>query len=356
MRGTGAGPALARARRPARPSEATTFGPAAVSRSAACRSHTSLPGSRAQGRGGAAAPAPAARPSRRALLGAALLFGGNAACPGCRRALALTLAGEGLPPPPDRAAFDPRDPALRAAAKLGERSAAALDAGRFGEGERLLSDLIATYSAPKYDGRPWRDYLLGRAYGDRANVRARDRARLEAALGDYDEAARLSPWDIEPALNRGVVLEAMGRPAEALAAYEAVLRVAPREPAAWNNVGNVHRDMRRYQQAEEAYCEALKISPDFFFANANLAQVLLELGEERRAELMLKGLVRKYQNFDDANASLAALLWSSRPELAEDAWSLVGNKRLYRDLEWLEKERRWTPTFLEGMQRFQALK
>ena len=203
--------------------------------------------------------------------------------------------------------------------------------------------------------RGTRDYLVGRAHGDRGNVRARDPARLEAALDDYDEAARLSPWDIEPALNRGVVLEAMGRPTDALAAYEEVLRVAPREPAAWNNVGNVHRDMRRYQQAEEAYCEALKWAPNFYFANANLAQVLKEEGEERRAELMLKGLVRKYKNFDDANASLAALLWSSRPELAEDAWSLVGNKR-YRDLEWLEKERRWTPSFLEGMQRFQALR
>lgn len=43
----------------------------------------------------------------------------------------------------------------------------------------------------------------------------------------------------DPVLNRGVVLESLGRYDEAAADYKAVLLVQPNDPAALNNLGNV---------------------------------------------------------------------------------------------------------------------
>jgi Flp pilus assembly protein TadD len=40
-------------------------------------------------------------------------------------------------------------------------------------------------------------------------------------------------------LNRGVVLESLGRYEEAASDYEAVLSAQPNDPAACNNLGNV---------------------------------------------------------------------------------------------------------------------
>jgi hypothetical protein len=35
--------------------------------------------------------------------------------------------------------------------------------------------------------------------------------KLESALADYNASIATCPWSVDPVLNRGVVLEAMGR-------------------------------------------------------------------------------------------------------------------------------------------------
>lgn len=150
--------------------------------------------------------------------------------------------------------------------------------------------------------RPWVPDVVGRAWGNRGNARARQ-GKLEAALSDYNTSIALCPWSVDPLLNRGVALEAMGRfaggwppprppggvgrsllgarvparcaparglarargpgrgcweqdgraacahgrtrlhalclpRADAAADYRAVLAAAPEDPSAWNNLGN----------------------------------------------------------------------------------------------------------------------
>jgi tetratricopeptide (TPR) repeat protein len=54
-----------------------------------------------------------------------------------------------------------------------------------------------------------------------------------------DTLTALSRYAADPVLNRGVVLESLGRYEEAASDYEAVLSAQPNDPAAWNNLGNV---------------------------------------------------------------------------------------------------------------------
>jgi len=52
--------------------------------------------------------------------------------------------------------------------------------------------------------------LVGRALSNRGNARSRQ-GKLDAALDDYGRAIRLCPWSAYPVLNRGAVLEQVGR-------------------------------------------------------------------------------------------------------------------------------------------------
>jgi tetratricopeptide (TPR) repeat protein len=56
----------------------------------------------------------------------------------------------------------------------------------------------------------WVPDLVGRAWGNRGNARSRQ-GKLEAALKDYTTAIEICPWSVDPLLNRGAVLEQMGR-------------------------------------------------------------------------------------------------------------------------------------------------
>lgn len=51
---------------------------------------------------------------------------------------------------------------------------------------------------------------VGRAWGNRGNARSRQ-GKLQEALADYNQAIIICPWSPDPVLNRGVVLEALGR-------------------------------------------------------------------------------------------------------------------------------------------------
>ena len=76
------------------------------------------------------------------------------------------------------------------------------------EEEKLLTQLIGQFDGAQYRGREWYGDILGRAYGDRGNARARQ-GKLKAALGDYDASIERAPWAADPVLNKGVALEAM---------------------------------------------------------------------------------------------------------------------------------------------------
>lgn len=57
---------------------------------------------------------------------------------------------------------------------------------------------------------PWGADIVGRAWGNRGNARSRQ-GKLQDALRDYNKAIELCPWSVDPLLNRGAVLEQLGR-------------------------------------------------------------------------------------------------------------------------------------------------
>ena len=88
---------------------------------------------------------------------------------------------------------------------------------------------------------------------------------------DYNGAIVYCPWSIDPVLNRGALLENIGRYEESIRDYRAVLRAAPEDPAAWNNLGNVTMALGKYADAILYYQEAVRLAPEFSFAAANMA-------------------------------------------------------------------------------------
>jgi tetratricopeptide (TPR) repeat protein len=69
------------------------------------------------------------------------------------------------------------------------------------------SKIIDEYGKEKAE---WVPDIMGRAYGNRGNARSRQ-GKLDAALRDYQSALDLCPWSVDPLLNRGAVLEQLGR-------------------------------------------------------------------------------------------------------------------------------------------------
>lgn len=180
--------------------------------------------------------AAAATPRRDLLLASwALLLAGQASAAPHGKAAESAAVAPATPLPlatirpelaPDQALYDAADPRLREAGGLVQQ---ALGAASIQEEERLWTEVIERFSSAE---AAWAPDLLARAWGNRGNCRSRQ-GRLGEALSDLNHSIQLAPWSPDPVLNRGVVLEAMGRFQEAAADYRAVLAAVPEDPAAW---------------------------------------------------------------------------------------------------------------------------
>ncbi len=262
---------------------------------------------------------------------------------------ALFAADIDLSLAPNQALYDAADPRLRAAALLVQD---ALNADDVRKEEALWTKIITEYSDVD---APWGADVVGRAYGNRGNSRARQ-GKLQEALTDYNTAIKLCPWSVDPVLNRGVTLEALGRFPEAIADYKAILKVAPDDPSAWNNYGNASAGLGDWQTASEGYARAAQLAPQFSFAMVNKAVADFQLGKDDIALRQLRTVLRKYPDFADARAALAAALWDAGLQAqAEEEWGRVNDPR-YRDLSWLQANRRWPPRLVRGLTAFLGIK
>jgi tetratricopeptide (TPR) repeat protein len=250
---------------------------------------------------------------------------------------------------PNQALYDAADPRLRAAALLVQD---ALNADDVEKEEALWTKIITEYGDVD---APWAADVVGRAWGNRGNSRARQ-GKLQEALSDYNTAIKLCPWSVDPVLNRGVTLEALGRFPEAIADYKAILKVAPDDPSAWNNYGNASAGLGDWKTASEGYARAAQLAPQFSFAMMNKAVADFQLGKDEIAFKQLRTLLRKYPDFADARAALAAALWEAGLQAqAEEEWGRVNDPR-YRDLSWLQANRRWPPRLIRGLTAFLGIR
>lgn len=74
-------------------------------------------------------------------------------------------------------------------------------------------------------------------------------------------ARTLAPRDAALAANFGLVLQALGRGAEAAGAYREALALEPNHPEAWYNLGLLRAEQHRYREAAECHGRALALAP-----------------------------------------------------------------------------------------------
>jgi Tfp pilus assembly protein PilF len=166
--------------------------------------------------------------------------------------------------------------------------------------------------------------------------------KLDAALVAYDQALLHCPTHLGAHVNRGNVLQDMGRQDDAAAAFRhaiclhpdcaeahinlgrllllakqpddaqghflQALRIRPTDADAHNNLGNALRALHRPQQALEQYDQALQYEPNHVEAYSNQGSLLKTLGQYERAMDSLNKALSRQPDHPDAQWNKALLL------------------------------------------------
>jgi tetratricopeptide (TPR) repeat protein/transglutaminase-like putative cysteine protease len=110
--------------------------------------------------------------------------------------------------------------------------------------------------------------LIGRDRLDEVSRRLLDevlvaRGRPEEALALLEEAHGLEPFEMDPLLARGRILEGLDRASEALAAVDEALRIAPEDAEVLGRRGDLLKQLGRKEEAVATWEKALAIQPNF---------------------------------------------------------------------------------------------
>ena len=184
------------------------------------------------------------------------------------------------------------------AKKLFFEALAFLDTSNFHEAERKLRDAqkLAPDSVPiltnlsvaligqnkRNEAREWAEKAVAINAGNieallvLADCHAHDE-NAEAALNAYDKVIVLEPGIAAAHNNRGMMLERLGRHAEALESYDKALALESNLVDAHINRGNALHNLQRHDEALVAYEMALALVPDLAEAWLGRGNVLHEL-------------------------------------------------------------------------------
>jgi tetratricopeptide (TPR) repeat protein len=191
----------------------------------------------------------------------------------------------------------------------------------------LLEEVVAT-------GRAFADahHLLGISY---SLVGHQDQA-----LAELDRALDLNPDYVEALVHRAIVLNELGREAEADAAFRRAAQVggAPRQgfpPHVAAKLANQHAVLGDaylgaggLPQAVEQYHAALALGPGFHDLRYKLGRMLLEMGRALDAREQFEIIVRARPNYLDAAAMLGLACYLAGDGLAAKAvWEECRERR-----------------------------
>ncbi|NJL91179.1 MAG: tetratricopeptide repeat protein [Coleofasciculaceae cyanobacterium SM2_1_6] len=233
---------------------------------------------------------------------------------------------------------------IQAGNELTQKAFALTEQGKFAQAESYWTKLIEEF--PENPAM----------WSNRGNAKV-SQNQLESAIEDFNQAIILAPTATDPYLNRGTAWEGLGEWEKAIADYHQVLELDPNDAMGYNNLGNAHAGQRKWQEAIDYYQKATELAPNFAFARANYALALYEIGEIDKSLQILRNLVRKYPQFADVRAALTAVLWSrGKQGEAESNWvAALGLDPRYRNLTWLEVNRRWPPQMITALEKFLKL-
>ncbi len=156
----------------------------------------------------------------------------------------------------------------------------------------------------------------------------------ERALGEFDRALAQNPRYMEAHIHRGLVLNEMGRTAEAAASFRnATLHGQPAiggfaAPVAAKlanqhaNLGEGYAEAGALREAIGQFRRAVELGPGFHDLRYRLARLLLEANNPLEAREELERIVAVQPDFVDAQAALGlALYLSGDPAAAQDVWA-----------------------------------
>lgn len=138
---------------------------------------------------------------------------------------------------------------------------------------------------------------------------AQRRGALGEALTLIDRALSLGANDSMHS-NRGIVLQAMGRYAEAIGAYRRAIELNPNAPAVYCNLGSCFQTQSEWEQANAAFQACLRIAPRNVVALNGLGFSLLMQDKLAEAETALRAATQADARFAGAHTNLGIVLWA----------------------------------------------
>jgi tetratricopeptide (TPR) repeat protein len=129
--------------------------------------------------------------------------------------------------------------------------------------------------------------------------------RYAEALASYDQAIALKPGYANAHFNRGTVLKKLTRRDEALASYDRAIALKPDQVEAHNNRGVVLQELKRYEAALASYDRTIALNPAHAEAHNNRGIVLASIGDMVGAEKMFLRAAALRPGFPDPWFNLA---------------------------------------------------
>ncbi|HOW13758.1 MAG: tetratricopeptide repeat protein [Methanosarcina sp.] len=109
-------------------------------------------------------------------------------------------------------------------------------------------------------------------------ISAGETDNYENKLRLYDKALNLDPRYFDAWLQKGFVLDRLGRSREALDCYNRALEIVPEHPGIKCLKGFAYSNLKDYEKAIECYDEVLKVNSEDIFSLYQKGSVLENLG------------------------------------------------------------------------------
>ena len=189
---------------------------------------------------------------------------------------------------------------------------------------------------------------------------------------EKDDGTGRYPEYVDTFVQRGLVYEGLGQWDNALNDYDKAIKL-------WgggrgDNVnpyvlvfrGNVLGRLNRWNEAAVDFSAAstlfltLKDIPRYSDSRANEALALFQIGEEENSVKAMNDVIRKNPGYTDMHVALAAVSWDSGNYIkALSEWRFACNDissgcEAYKDVDWLIRIRRWPPSLVQKLQKFQT--
>jgi tetratricopeptide (TPR) repeat protein len=162
----------------------------------------------------------------------------------------------------------------------------------------------------------------------------------DRALAEFRRALELNPRYLEALIHQGLVLNELGRSAEADESFRrAASSVAPPSGGLPAHVAarlaNLHAELAdayaeagAYDRGVEQYRRALDLGPEFHDLRYRMARLLLESGRALEAREELETVLRARPNFVDAEAGLGLAHYLAGDAIgARDIWKACLQRR-----------------------------